>query len=101
MSAHPRCYCPSCTIRNLTGPAVVITIGVLFLLHQVQGGRFWFGNTWPVILLVIGVLQVAAALAPRDGHVDPVTPGIAPPSPPMGPQPPVAPPRTPYSAQGQ
>ncbi len=101
MSAQPRCYCPSCTIRNLTGPAVVITIGVLFLLHQVQGGRFWFGNTWPVILLVIGVLQVATALAPRDGHVDRVTPEMAPPPPPAGPQPPVAPPQTPFSAQGQ
>jgi hypothetical protein len=77
---------------------VVITIGVLFLLHQVQGGRFWFGNTWPVILLVIGILQVASALAPRDGHVDAVTPGMIPP--PVAP-PPVAPPQTPYSPQGQ
>ena len=50
MSTQPRCHCPSCTIRELTGPAVVITVGVLFLLHQVQGGRFSFGNTWPVIL---------------------------------------------------
>lgn len=99
MSARMRCSCPSCTIRNLTGPAVVITVGVLFLLHQVQGGRFWFGNTWPLILLVIGILQVASALAPRDGHVDPVTAGIIPP--PAAPGPPAVPPQTPYSAQGQ
>jgi hypothetical protein len=101
MSARMRCNCPSCTIRKLTGPAVVITVGVLFLLHQVQGGRLWFGNTWPVILLVIGILQVASALAPRDGHVEPVAPAIIPPPPPAAPQPPVMPPQTPYSAQGQ
>jgi hypothetical protein len=100
MSAQSRCHCQSCTIRNLTGPAAVITVGILFLLHQVQGGRFWFGNTWPVILVVIGVFQAASALAPRDGHLDPVTPGLLPP-PPVPPQPPVVPPQNTYSAQGQ
>lgn len=100
MSAPTRCHCPSCTIRNLSGPTVVITIGVLFLLHQWQGGRFYFGNTWPVILLVIGVLQLATALAPRDGHVDSVVVSNTIP-PPAAPQPPVAPPQTPFSAQDQ
>jgi len=100
MSAQTRCHCQSCTIRNLTGPAIVITIGILFLLHQLQGGRFWFGNTWPVILVVIGALHVASALAPRDGHVDPVLPGTIPP-PPVEPGAPVLPSQTPYSAQGQ
>jgi Domain of unknown function (DUF5668) len=99
MSTQSRCHCPSCTIRALTGPAVVITVGVLFLLHQVQGGRFSFENTWPVILLVIGLLHVASALAPRDGHIEPVAPAPIPP--PAAPPPPVAPPQTPYSAQGQ
>ena len=101
MSAQTRCHCPSCTVRNLTGPAVVITIGVLFLLHQVQGGRFFFGNTWPVILLVIGVVQLASALAPRNGHIEPAVVANTTPPPPVTPQPPVVPPQTPYSAQGQ
>jgi hypothetical protein len=81
------------------GPAIVITVGVLFLLHQTQGGHFFFGNTWPVILLVIGAFQLAAALAPRDGHIEPLDPGVVPP--PVPPVPPAVPPQTPYSAQGQ
>lgn len=100
MSTQPRCHCPSCTIRSLMGPAVVITVGVLFLFSQVQGGRFFFGNTWPVIILVIGLVQLGAAVAPRDGHFDSATPGVIPPPPPP-PTPPVAPPQSPFSAEGQ
>jgi Domain of unknown function (DUF5668) len=88
MSTQGRCRCQSCTIRGLTGPAIVITIGVLFLLHETQGGHLDFQNTWPVILLVIGLLQLASAFSPREGHVDsqppvPVVP--TPPAPPVNP----------------
>ena len=48
MSTQGKCRCQSCTIRGLTGPAIVITIGVLFLLHETQGGHLDFQNTWPV-----------------------------------------------------
>jgi LiaI-LiaF-like transmembrane region len=79
----------------MTGPAIVITIGVLFLLHQTHGGSLDFGNTWPVILVVIGFLYLASSLASRDGHIEIVsTPVPAPASaPPPSPQPP-------YSNQG-
>ena len=100
MSAQTRCHCRSCTIKSLMGPAIVITVGVLFLLHQIHGGRFYFGNTWPILILVIGAFQLAAALAPRDGHIEPALPGTIPP-PPAPPAPPAVPPQTPYSAQGQ
>ena len=83
-------------IRNLTGPAIVIAIGVLFLLHQVHGRYLDFGNTWPLLLLVIGFLQLGGALASREGHIDTkVAPPAAPPAvPPSNPQ-------TPYGTQGQ
>jgi hypothetical protein len=99
MSGQTRCRCQSCTIRGMMGPAILITLGILFLLHQVHGGRFDFGNTWPVILMVIGVLLLASSLAPRDGHMEPPPP-IAPQSPPPA-MPPTVPPQTPYSGQGQ
>jgi Domain of unknown function (DUF5668) len=91
MSQQVRCHCQSCMIRGLIGPAIVITVGVLFLLHQMHGGNLDFGNTWPVILVVIGFLYLAASMASRDGHIEPPpTPGAPPAS-----TPPIPPPQPP------
>jgi hypothetical protein len=76
-----RCRCARCTIRSLLGPAVVVTVGVLFLLHEMRGGAFDFGNTYPFILIVIGAILLASSVAPMEGHID-VMP--APPVPPSG-----------------
>jgi hypothetical protein len=47
--------------RSLTGPAVLVTIGVLALLNNLHD-RWWsipgWGHTWPLILVVIGVLKL-------------------------------------------
>ena len=67
------CRCPRCTIRGLMGPAVLITIGVLFLLHEVRGDVFDFSNTYPFILIVIGAVLLASSMAPMTGHVEPTT----------------------------
>jgi hypothetical protein len=107
MSDREKCNCQSCMIRSFIGPAVVITVGVLWLLSEVQGGRFYFGSTWPVILIVIGLLHLASSMASRDGHVS-APPAIpAPPDHPVSPAPPTsgASPssssQTTYSSQGQ
>lgn len=104
MSGQIRCRCQSCTIRGMIGPAVLITLGILFLLHQVCGGQFDFGNTWPVLLVVIGLLLLASSMAPREGHVEvPIPPTLPPQPPPVIPPPANMPPQTPpppYS-QGQ
>ena len=93
MSNRVRCNCRRCVIRGLMGPAVVVTVGVLFLLDQLRGGYLAFGNTFPVILIVIGVISLASNLAPADGHIsDPV-----PPTPPGT----TPPPQNPYASQGQ
>jgi TM2 domain-containing membrane protein YozV len=42
--------------RSMTGPAVLMTIGVLSLLDNLHGPGW--DRTWPVILLVIGVIQL-------------------------------------------
>ena len=88
MSDRIRCACRRCTIRGLMGPAILITVGVLFLLDQMRGGYFSFGNTFPVILIVIGAISLASSLAPMDGHVSagappavPVAPGATPSAP--------------------
>jgi hypothetical protein len=47
--------------RTLVGPAVLVTLGVIFLLDNLHD--HWYdvpglGRTWPLILLVIGVLKL-------------------------------------------
>ena len=91
MSNRVRCACRRCTIRGLMGPAVIITVGVLFLLDQMSGGNFSFGNTYPMILIVIGVISLAAAASSAEGHI----------SGPMPPQAPMAPPAVPPAPQNQ
>jgi hypothetical protein len=53
--------------RSFSGPAVLITVGLLALLNNLHE-RWWgvpgWGRTWPVILLVIGVIK----LMERTGH---------------------------------
>jgi hypothetical protein len=77
------------------GPAIIITIGVLFLLDQMRGGDLSFSNTFPVILIVIGLISLASALAPMDGHVENVYPPVPPPGPTQNP------PQSPLTGQGQ
>jgi len=102
MSNRVHCSCQRCTIRGLMGPVIIVTIGVLFLLAELRGGFFDFGNTYPVILIVIGLISLASALASSEGHVSsnaPVTP-VIPPGPGVPPSTPGAAPTT-FPGQGQ
>lgn len=83
MSDRIRCTCQRCTTRGLMGPVVIVTVGVLFLLAEMRGGFFDFGNTWPVILIVIGLINLASAFGSSEGHVSTtayVPPAVPPPS---------------------
>jgi hypothetical protein len=80
------------------GPAILITLGLLFLLAQWRGGFFSFGNTFPVILIVIGIVSLASSLAPMDGHVSASYPVIPPP---VMPGPAQNAPQNPMPGQGQ
>jgi hypothetical protein len=67
------CQCQMCRTRRLMGPAILVTLGVLFLLDSVS--RIGFGRTWPAILLVIGVVKLMQSNASGSGHVGPLPPG--------------------------
>ena len=70
MFVAARCAAMHQSARPAWGPSVdVITVGVLFLLQQMRGGYFDFGNTYPVILVVIGAILLASSLAPMEGHI--------------------------------
>jgi len=91
-SAITRCQCERCRTRRLMAPAILVTLGVLFLLDSTS--RVGFGRTWPAILLVVGVVKLMQSNASDSGHIGPlppVGPGSAPPRvPPAPPQPPAA-----------
>lgn len=53
--------------RGLTGPAILITIGGLSLLDNMHGPGW--DRTWPVILLVIGVLKLMERTGSGSGPV--------------------------------
>ncbi len=78
MSDRIRCVCRRCTIRGLSGPAVIITVGVLLLLGEMRGDNFSIWNTYPVILIVLGAFSLAAATASTEGHVSERVPPAAP-----------------------
>lgn len=81
------CHCPRCRARGLMGPAILITIGALFLLDEV--GRIRFGETFPILLIVIGVMLYLGRTASIEGHVQPpVAPIMPAPSIPPTPPPP-------------
>lgn len=63
------CHCPRCMAYWLMGPAILITIGVLFLLEQLHVAPF--GRTFPILLIVIGLVKIAQRSAPDMGHVQP------------------------------
>lgn len=54
---------PSTYRGSLAWPVILITLGVMFLLHELVPG--WnIGKTWPVLLVVIGVLKLLDSTRP-------------------------------------
>ena len=80
------CRCERCRTSKLMGPAILVTLGVLFLLDNVS--HVDFGRTWPAILLVIGVVKLMQSNASSDGHFGPPRPSAPPNFPPSTPPPP-------------
>ncbi len=89
------CQCEHCRTRKVMGPAMLVTLGILFLLDSVS--RVGFGRTWPAILLVIGVVKLMQSNASTNGHVGPLPPGMPPTVPPGGS--PNVPPPTPVNPE--
>ena len=68
-------------MRAITGPIVLITIGVLFAFDRFT--EFRFSQTWPALLIVIGLLKLMGGGSRRwYGGVPPPPPSAPPPPPP-------------------
>ena len=73
------------TIRAIRGPVTLITIGALFALNNFTPYRF--DQTWPVILIVFGLLSLLGRSIDRVEPRPPFPPpGYQPPPPPFSPQ---------------
>jgi hypothetical protein len=67
MSDHEPCSCARCRVRGLFAPVLLISIGGLFLADQLIAA-IRFRHIWPIILIVIGLLKLAAYFASPEGH---------------------------------
>jgi hypothetical protein len=43
-------------LRAIRGPVLLVTLGALFLIDH--SGGMGFGRTWPVLLIVLGILKL-------------------------------------------
>ena len=64
-------------MQAIRGPILLITLGVLFELQQSGGLPFW--KTWPLLLIVIGVMKLiewaaGGQIAPATGPQQPYAP---------------------------
>ena len=88
--ATARCQCARCRSARIMGPAVLVTLGFLFLFETL--GRLSFNHSWPILLLVIGGVKLFQSTASAEGHVAFTPPAM---SAPPGSVPPIAPPAPP------
>ncbi len=91
------CTCERCRARGLMGPAILVTLGVLLLLGETRVVSFDY--TWPVLLIVIGVIKILQSNASMEGHVTPVYPVYPGYTVPPAAVPPAAPPANPNQGQ--
>jgi hypothetical protein len=73
-----RCQCARCRSARLMGPAVLLTLGFLFLFETL--GRVGFGRTWPILLLAIGGVKLFQSSASTEGHIALPPPAPGPPT---------------------
>ncbi len=81
--SNPRCGCSRCRLRGLMGPTVLVTLGILFLLDNMR--VMAFDRSFPILLIVIGVVMVLQRTSSTEGHI-PIgyipPPGVIQPAPP-------------------
>jgi len=74
------CHCVRCRAHGLLGAAVLITLGVLFLMQSYD--VIMFDRSFPVLLLVIGCVLLVARTGSTEGHIQPgwIQPPVAQPT---------------------
>jgi len=68
------CPCVRCQTGRMTGPVVLLTLGVLFLLDQWTDINF--NRTFPALLIAIGAVKLLQAAGSTEGHIEPPPPPV-------------------------
>jgi hypothetical protein len=66
------CPCVRCQASRMMAPAILLTLGALFMLDQWT--EFQFRHTFPAILIVIGAVKLLEAAGSTEGHIEPPPP---------------------------
>jgi len=61
-------------LRSIKGPVIMITVGVLFAIERYG---YSFGQTWPVLLIVVGILQLVGGRRRRADYYPPPGPSAS------------------------
>lgn len=78
------CRCQRCLAWDLMGATMLITLGTLFLLSNFAHLHFHY--TWPLILIVIGVVLFLRSSGSTAGHIPPGVRAGDLPAPPSAPE---------------
>ncbi len=73
---NPKCSCARCRAKDLMGAALIVSTGLLLLLHTTSIVRL--PESWPVMLLVVGAFSFLGHTASTEGHVQPYGVAAAP-----------------------
>jgi hypothetical protein len=82
---NKKCPCVRCRTSGMMWPAILITLGVLALLHNYR--VVLMHNSAPVLLLVIGAVLLVSRTGSTEGHIDPPMYTAVAPPPMVGQQP--------------
>jgi hypothetical protein len=50
-------------LRSIRGPVLLVTLGTLFMIDH--SGGVSFGRTWPVLLIVLGLVRLGEYLGTK------------------------------------
>lgn len=60
-------------IAAIRGPVLLIALGTLFAIDH--AGGYSFARTWPVLIILLGLLELLERAAPRNPNASPRNPG--------------------------
>ncbi len=59
-------------LQAIRGPILLITLGILFAIHQ--AGVLSFARTWPLLIIVIGLMKLFERMAAPSHPAPPLPP---------------------------